>query len=204
MMNESGLLIVFSGPSGAGKDTILKGLLEKEQQIRLSVSATTRSPRLGEEDGVDYFFLSKEEFSSRIEQDQMLEYAEYCGNYYGTPRAPIEKWNAEGNDVILEIEVQGGSQIKKKCPSCVSIFVLPPSLKELEKRLRLRNTEDEITIQKRLKAAQEEILKAKDYDYVIVNDTIENAIEQIITVIAAEKCRYVRSKSTIERVLGNA
>ena len=203
-MNESGLLIVFSGPSGAGKDTILKGLLEKEQQIRLSVSATTRSPRLGEEDGVDYFFLSKEEFSSRIEQDQMLEYAEYCGNYYGTPRAPIEKWNAEGNDVILEIEVQGGSQIKKKCPSCVSIFVLPPSLKELEKRLRLRNTEDEITIQKRLKAAQEEILKAKDYDYVIVNDTIENAIEQIITVIAAEKCRYVRSKSTIERVLGNA
>ena len=200
-MNDTGLLIVFSGPSGAGKDTVLKRLLEMDNNIRLSISATTRAPRPGEQDGVDYFFLPRDRFLSLIDQDKMLEHAEYCGNFYGTPKEPIEKWNGEGRDVILEIEVQGGAQIKEKRPECVSIFLLPPSLSELEQRLRLRNTEQEETIRKRLETARGEILKAKDYDYVVINDTVEHAVEQILSIIAAEKLRFVRAGSVIERVL---
>ena len=200
-MNDTGLLIVFSGPSGAGKDTVLKRLLEMDNNIRLSISATTRAPRPGEQDGVDYFFLPRDRFLSLIDQDKMLEHAEYCGNFYGTPKEPIEKWNGEGRDVILEIEVQGGAQIKEKRPECVSIFLLPPSLSELEQRLRLRNTEQEETIRKRLETARGEILKAKDYDYVVINDTVEHAVEQILSIISAEKLRFVRAGSVIERVL---
>lgn len=200
-MSNTGLLIVFSGPSGAGKDTILKKLLEVNQNIKLSISATTRSPRTGEQDGVDYHFLTREKFLSLIEKDEVLEHAEYCGNFYGTPSAPIENWMNSGNDVILEIEVQGGAQIKKKRPDCVSIFILPPSVFELEHRLRTRNTEDEETIQKRLHAAREEIKQAKNYDYVVINDTIENAVNSINTIISAEKHRYIRNDSIIERVL---
>ena len=140
-MSAEGLLVVFSGPSGAGKDTVLKRLMEKEPGIRLSVSATTRAPREGEINGKDYHFISRDRFDALVAEDKMLEYAEYCGNCYGTPSEPIEKWQAEGCDVILEIEVQGGAQIKKKCPDCISIFVLPPSLEVLENRLRRRGTE---------------------------------------------------------------
>ena len=203
-MNEKGLLIVFSGPSGVGKDTLLKRLLERYPNIRLSVSATTRSPRSGEENGKDYFFMSRERFQELFSQDKMLEHAEYCGNYYGTPSEPIENWLSEGKDVILEIEVQGGAQVLQKRPECVSIFVLPPSIEVLEKRLRSRGTEDEETIQKRLGAAKEEIAKVYQYGYAVVNDDLDEAADEIAAILRAEKRRSLRNKEQIERMLKNA
>ena len=148
MRNNSGLLVVFSGPSGVGKDSLLQRLLEVNPQIRLSVSATTRSPRGEEQHGKDYFFLSKEEFQEMIDQDGMLEYALYCENYYGTPRQPVEEGIKQGQDVILEIEVQGGAQVRQQNPASVSIFVLPPSMKVLSQRLHKRGPDSEEVIQK--------------------------------------------------------
>lgn len=203
-MNEKGLLIVFSGPSGVGKDTLLKRLLERYPNIRLSVSATTRSPRSGEENGKDYFFMSRERFQELLSQDKMLEHAEYCGNYYGTPSEPIENWLSEGKDVILEIEVQGGAQVLQKRPECVSIFVLPPSIEVLEKRLRSRGTENEETIQKRLGTAKEEIAKVYQYGYAVVNDDLDEAADEIAAILRAEKRRSLRNKEQIERMLKNA
>ncbi len=200
-MSEKGLLVVFSGPSGAGKDTVLKRLMEKEPGIRLSVSATTRAPREGEVDGKDYHFLTHARFDELVANDKMLEHAEYCGNCYGTPSEPIEKWQAEGCDVILEIEVQGGAQIKAKRPDCVSIFVLPPSLEVLENRLRRRGTESEEAIQKRLGAAKAEIAKAVLYDYIIVNDDLETAVSEMAGLLRAEKQRASRNQEFIERML---
>ncbi len=203
-MNEQGLLVVFSGPSGVGKDTLLKRLIEKRPEIRLSISATTRSPRVGEEHGKDYFFMTREKFQSLLAQDKMLEHAEYCGNYYGTPSEPIEKWLSQGHDVILEIEVQGGSQVLQKRPESVSIFVLPPSVRALEERLRSRGTESEETIQKRLSAAKEEMSKAHQYAYAVVNDDLDEAANEIAAILCAEKRRSQRNKEQIERMLRNA
>lgn len=200
-MTNKGLLVVFSGPSGTGKGTVMKALLEQDPNLRLSVSATTRKPRPGEEDGREYHFLSKEEFDGMVRSGRMLESACYCGNYYGTPAEPIERWTAEGHDVFLEIEVQGGAQVEEKMPDAVSIFVLPPSLEELEKRLRGRGTEAEETVQKRLKAARGEIPYAEKYDYVVVNDSVSQAAEQIQKILSAEKCRSCRSRQLIERML---
>ena len=146
---RKGLLVVISAPSGGGKGTILKELFAQDDNLVLSVSATTRKPRPGEEDGKQYYFISREEFESLIAQGKMLEHAEYVGNYYGTPKEPVEQWTSQGRDVVLEIEVQGGAQIKKLMPDCVSVFILPPSMAVLEKRLRGRGTEDEATVQKR-------------------------------------------------------
>lgn len=196
-----GLLIVLSGPSGAGKDTILHTLLQKSQDLRLSVSATTRNPREGEVDGRDYFFVTKEQFLSMRQNGEVLESAEYCGNYYGTPAKPIRDWMDAGSDVVLEIEVQGGGQIKQKCPDCVSVFILPPSVGELERRLRDRGTESEEAVQKRLQAARQEILQAKAYDYVVINDTVDNAVAAIQHIVAAEKYKKDRNLDTIEGVL---
>ena len=202
-MNE-GLLVVISAPSGGGKGTILKELFAKDGNLVLSVAATTRSPRPGEEHGKQYYFLQKEEFEELISQGKMLEYAQYVGNYYGTPREPVEQWMAQGKDVVLEIEVQGGAQIKKLMPGCVSIFILPPSMEVLEKRLRDRGTEEDATVRKRLEKAREEIPHAKDYDYVVFNDRLEDAVEDLRAILRAEKRKYHRNETAVERVLEHA
>lgn len=202
-MNE-GLLVVISAPSGGGKGTILKELFAKDDNLVLSVSATTRSPRPGEEHGKQYYFLQKEEFEELISQGKMLEYAQYVGNYYGTPREPVEQWMAQGKDVVLEIEVQGGAQIKKLMPGCVSIFILPPSMEVLEKRLRDRGTEEDATVRKRLEKAREEIPHAKYYDYVVFNDRLEDAVEDLRAILRAEKRKYHRNETAVERVLDHA
>ncbi|WP_312693658.1 guanylate kinase [Caproiciproducens sp.] len=203
-MKSKGLLIVFSGPSGAGKDTILRKLMEKNPNIRLSVSATTRQPRQGEVHGGDYFFVDKNEFARMVQQNEMIETAEYCGNFYGTPRKPIDGWLANGDDVILEIEVQGGSQIKNKCPDSVSIFILPPSFAVLEQRLKDRKTESEEAVHKRLETARKEILEAVHYDYAVINDTVDHAVDEIIHIICAEKHKVKRDNLLIERILNHA
>ena len=199
-----GLLLVISTPSGGGKGTILKELFAQEENLRLSVSATTRQPRPGEENGKQYFFLSREEFETKIQTGQMLEYAEYVGNYYGTPREPVERWMDQGRDVVLEIEVKGGAQVKKLVPECVSIFILPPSMQVLEKRLRGRGTEEEATIQQRLAKAREEIPHAKEYDYVVFNDRLEDAVSDLRAIIHGEKLKFSRNTDSIERVLEHA
>ncbi len=199
-----GLLLVFSGPSGVGKDTVLHELLHQNDSARLSVSATTRSPRPGEVDGKDYFFVTRERFQAMIEHGDMLEYAEYCGNFYGTPAEPVRKWQEQGFDVILEIEVQGGAQIKQKHPGCVSVFLLPPSLEVLESRLRHRASDTEEVIQKRMTSACGEIQEAKHYDYLIVNDTVDHAVEQICAILCSEKLRFSRADADIERMLNYA
>lgn len=199
-----GLLVVVSAPSGGGKGTILKELFARNDNLRLSVSATTRNPRPGEENGKQYYFMSREEFEGMIREGKMLEHAQYVGNYYGTPRGPVDKWIGEGRDVILEIEVQGGAQVKKLMPECVSVFILPPSMAVLAERLRGRGTEDEETVLKRLETARQEIPCAKDYDYVVFNDRLEDAVEDILTILRAEKLKYSRNADSIERVINNA
>ncbi len=201
---KKGLLVVISAPSGGGKGTIIKELFNRDPNLRFSISATTRSPRPGEENGKQYYFISREEFEKLIEKGKMLEYAEYVGNYYGTPRDPVEEWTAQGHDVILEIEVQGGAQVKKLMPECVSIFVVPPSMKVLGERLRGRGTEEEDVVQKRLAAAREEIPHGREYDYIVTNDRLEDAVEDICSILRAEKLKYIRNTESIERVLNDA
>lgn len=201
---KKGLLVVISAPSGGGKGTIIKELFNRDPNLRFSISATTRSPRPGEENGKQYYFISREEFEGLIREGKMLEYAEYVGNYYGTPRDPVEEWTAQGHDVILEIEVQGGAQVKKLMPECVSIFVVPPSMKVLGERLRGRGTEEENVVQKRLAAAREEIPHGREYDYIVTNDRLEDAVEDICSILRAEKLKYIRNTESIERVLNDA
>ncbi len=198
-----GLLIVVSAPSGCGKGTLLAEIL-KDNDYYYSVSATTRSPREGEVDGVNYHFATREEFEDLIKSDGMLEYAQYCGNYYRTPKKEVEKKLSEGKNVILEIEVQGAMQVKEIAPEGVFVFILPPSVSELKKRLLKRGTEEISVIEKRVSEAVGEIKYAEKYDYVIVNDDLSKAVDDFKMVISAEKMRTKNSKEIIEEVLKNA
>lgn len=197
-----GLLLVVSAPSAGGKGTILKELFQQDDNLRMSVSATTRAPRPGEEHGKQYYFISREEFQGMVDSGKMLEHAKYVGNCYGTPKGPVDQWREQGYDVVLEIEVQGGAQIKKLAPDCVSIFITPPSMEVLEKRLRDRGTEEEAAIRKRLETARQELPQAENYDYVVVNDHLEDAVADLRAIIRAEKLRYARNSQLIHKVLG--
>lgn len=198
---SKGLLLVVSAPSAGGKGTILKELFQRNENLRMSVSATTRQPRAGEEHGKHYYFINCEEFQQLIDSGKMLEYAEYVGNLYGTPKGPVDQWLGEGYDVVLEIEVQGGAQIKKIVPDCVSVFITPPSLEVLEKRLRGRGTEEEGTILKRLATARQELTQAGNYDYVVVNDRLEDAVDDMLAILRSEKLRYARDPGFVEGLL---
>ena len=186
-MSNRGLLVVYSGFSGVGKGTVMKEMLKREETFRLSVSETTREPRPGEVDGREYYFLTKEKFLEMIEKDEFLEYAQYADNYYGTPKKAVEDMLNEGYNVFLEIEVQGGLQIMEKCPDCLSIFIVPPSLEVLEQRLRGRGTETEEIIEKRMKTALVEQGYTSQYDFVVENDIVEKTVDDIINIVKTEK-----------------
>ena len=197
-------LIVLSGPSGSGKGTIIKSLLSSRSDTVLSISVTTRQPRPGEIDGIHYFFRTREEFLEMISSDDLLEYAEYNGNFYGTPEESIKKWLAEGKNVLLEIEVQGAEQVMDHRSDLVSIFITIPSMEELERRLRDRGTENEDTIRGRMEVAKRELTRAFRYDYVVLNDQVDLAVGRINTIIDAEKMRYSRMEKTVLEVLQDA
>ncbi|MFC5558003.1 guanylate kinase [Ureibacillus thermophilus] len=193
MEKDRGLLIVLSGPSGVGKGTVRKELFKQPNtNYEYSISITTRKPREGEVDGVDYFFRTREEFEKLIEEGKLLEYAEFVGNYYGTPLDYVNETLDAGRDVFLEIEVQGAAQIREKMPEALFIFLAPPSLSELERRLIERGTESEEIIKKRIETAKEELEMMKLYDYVVENDEIQKACEKINAIIMAEHCRRDR------------
>lgn len=199
-MFREGLLVVISGPSGAGKGTLVKVLREQDENIRLSVSATTRRPRDGEIDGESYFYKSVDEFKDMIKNDELVEWVEYCDNFYGTPRKYIDECIEKGLDVILEIEVEGAQNIKNKFPECVLVFILPPSLDELKKRITGRGTEENSVIEKRLLKAKKEIGLVNKYDYIIINNDIENAVHEIKSILKTEKLRYSRSINVLNKI----
>lgn len=186
-MSERGLLIVLSAPSGCGKSTIVGGLLEKRDKLKFSVSATTRAPREGEVDGRDYFFVSHEKFAEMVENGEFLEHARYVENCYGTPRGPVERELDAGNDVLLDIEIQGAFQVRAQRPDALMVFLLPPSFEELERRLVLRGKDSPEVIRRRLEVARRECLEAEKYDYRIVNDEAPRAVSEFNAIIEAER-----------------
>lgn len=186
---EKGKTFIVSGPSGVGKSTVLRELFRGRDDLYFSISATTREPREGEEDGVHYHFIDVSRFQELIESDSLLEYAEYVGNFYGTPKKYVDKAMNEGKDVILDIEVQGAIQVKTKRPDTVRIFIAPPSWDELERRLRSRGTDSDEKIQKRLLRAKTELQTADVYDYFVINDTVDRAVREISAIMLAEHCK---------------
>ncbi|WP_168121956.1 guanylate kinase [Paenibacillus sp. HB172176] len=195
-----GLLIVLSGPAGVGKGTVCTALRSKMPDIVYSVSATTRQPRQGEVDGVNYFFKTREQFKDMIARDALLEHAEYVGNYYGTPRDFVDRTLAGGQDVILEIEVQGALKVKDKFPEAIFIFLLPPSLDELKQRITGRGTESQDIINSRMNVAVEEMNLLRHYDYAVMNDEIDAACDKIRSIIIAEHCRRERIMSSMSEI----
>lgn len=199
-MSEQGLLVIFSGPSGSGKGTVLRSLLSGRGDITVSISATTRAPRPGERDGVDYFFRTQEDFERMIREEQLLEYARYSGNYYGTPASFIRSQRDQGRHVLLEIEVQGALQVMERCPDAVSVFLVPPPPQTVFQLLhgRGRGTETEDAIRRRLEAAHREISQMGRYQYVVVNDQVEKAAEDLSSILRAETRRFDRMKQIRE------
>ena len=202
-LNDRGLLVVISGPSGVGKGTVRKALFEMpKHNLTYSISMTTRKKREGEVDGKDYYFVSKEEFEKKIEENKFLEYAEFVGNYYGTPLDKVNEQLDLGNEVVLEIEVEGALQVKKKVPDCVMIFIVPPGKQALYDRLKRRGTESEEIISQRIKKADREFKKAYLYDYIVVNDEVNNAADRIMAIIRAEHAKTARSIHKYMELIG--
>lgn len=197
-----GILIVVSAPAGCGKDTILEQALKKNDNLFYSVSATSRAMRPGETDGVSYHFRTREQFEAMINGGELLEYTEYCGNYYGTPKKAVSDMLEAGKDVILKIEIEGAANVKKMFPECVMIFILPPSIAELDRRLHKRGTETEDVIKIRLETAKKELEFARQYDYFVVNDELSVAVDDLLSVVKAEKSKAVNNPDIIDRILG--
>lgn len=198
---DKGILIVVSAPAGCGKDTILGEALVANGNLFYSVSATSRAMRPGETDGVSYHFRTREQFEKMIADGELLEYTQYCGNYYGTPKKAVEDMLAAGKDVILKIEVEGAANVKRIFPDCVMIFILPPSFEELNRRLHKRGTEDEETILRRIETAKRELTYAENYDYLIVNGELSEAVGDFLAAVSAEKNRTCRRKELLEELL---
>lgn len=204
MTQQRGLLIILSGPSGVGKGTVRAAIFKDNKfNYVYSVSATTRQSRPGEVDGVDYYFVSKDQFKQYIEEDALLEYAEYVGNYYGTPIQKIEENLAAGNDVFLEIEVQGALKVRERMPEGIFIFLAPPSLDELKSRITGRGTDREDVILERMQMAKEEIEMMQHYDYVVVNDTVQNAVDKVNAIIQSEHLKVERVVDRIRADIKN-
>ena len=192
-----GKTFIISGPSGVGKSTVLKELFQDRDDLYFSVSATTRPPRPGEINGVHYHFTDVDEFRKMISEDAFLEYAEYVGNFYGTPKKFVNEAMEQGKDVLLDIEIQGAMQVCAKRPETVRIFIAPPSWKELERRLTARGTDSPEKVQKRLLRAQVELEMARDYDYFVVNDTVENAVNELRAIMCAEHCKHAERMDSV-------
>ncbi len=190
MANKNGKLVLFSGPSGVGKDTILEVILSKNKGLQKSISLTTRNIRNDEVDGEDYYFISVPQFKEMIDNGDVLEYAQYGDNFYGTPKAPVDKWLNEGKTIILKIEVQGAEKIKRMYPDAITVFLLPPSIEELENRLRSRGTEDEDEIRKRLEIARKEMEESKKYDYFVTNYDIYAASDEFVSILKKLNCNF--------------
>ncbi|MDX9691210.1 MAG: guanylate kinase [Acholeplasmataceae bacterium] len=202
-LNERGLLIVISGPSGVGKGTVRRALFEMTgHDLVYSVSMTTRAPRAGEVDGVDYYFVSKETFLERIKNNQFLEWAEFVGNYYGTPLDKVEEQLDQGKEVVLEIEVEGALQVRRQMKDAVFIFIVPPGKKALYERLKVRGTDTPEMIEKRMRKAESEFLLAHKYDYIVVNDEVHNAADRIMAIIRAEHAKTERTIHNYIKMLG--
>lgn len=201
-LDQRGLLIVISGPSGVGKGTVRNSLFKRsDHDMVYSISMTTRKPRNGEVDGRDYYFVSEEEFLERIEQGKFLEYAKFIDNYYGTPLDKLEEQLANGNEVVLEIEINGAMQVKKKRPDAIFIFIAPPTLDDLNERLHKRGTESEEIIQERCQKAVKELAMANLYDYIVVNDDVDNAADKILAIVRAEHARTNRCLEEYNKII---
>ncbi len=202
-LDNRGLLIVLSGPSGVGKGTVRSALFDMTgHDLVYSVSMTTRTPREGEVDGREYFFVTREEFQKRINENKFLEYAEFVNNYYGTPLDKVEEQLASGKEVVLEIEVQGALQVRKKMKDAVFVFIAPPTMEDLLKRLKTRGTESEELVKSRTEKAHKELELAYLYDYIVVNDTVENAADKIMAIIRAEHAKTERTITTYQKMIG--
>ena len=198
---SKGILIVVSAPAGCGKDTLLEQALKSNDNLYYSVSATSRAMRPGEIDGVSYFFKTREQFEDMIKNDELLEYTEYVGNYYGTPKKAVTDMLEAGKDVILKIEIEGAANVKKLFPECTLVFILPPSFAELDRRLHKRGTETDDVIKQRLETARKELAFAKNYDYLVTNAALEDAVDDFLAVVRAEKCRRDNRPGVIEELL---
>ena len=204
-MNNEGLLLVISAPSGCGKDTVISSVLEKmKNDAYLSVSMTTRGIRPGEQEGINYYYVTEEEFFRNVNEGNMLEYARYGSNYYGTPVKPVKKLMSEGKVVILIIEVEGGGNVRKTFPEAVKVFSMPPSMQVLENRLRGRNTDSEQAILDRLEIAKKEMERAVEYDYIVENDKLETAVTDVLAIIRAERLKIKNMKNKLREVVNNA